>query len=439
MEKNLYPEIYQIRRKRFVSQLDESSCLILPNNNHYFRSNDVEYRFRPDSSFFYLTGFEEPNSACIIIKHKKDFEYILFVEPRNKEMELWTGRNIGIEGAKNIYKADKAFPISDLKSKLKELISKSKNIYYPLGVNQQLEASLTKNIYELQKNSRGGIKSPSCIHDSRNIIYKMRLIKDKNELTWIRKAIHISKEAHLAAIKHSRPKMFEYELESIIEGIFRRLGANGPAYPTIVGSGHNATTLHYIKNNRLIKNGDLILIDAGAEYNYYASDITRTFPANKKFSGPQKDIYEIVLKAQTEAIKQIKPGKRFIDPHNKAVTVIVEGLKELKLLKGSTEKIIRKEEYKQFFMHKLSHWLGLDVHDAGPYTDKKGDSIKLSPGMVLTVEPGIYISNQSKVPKRFKGIGIRIEDDVLVTKDGNEVLTREIPKSIEDLESLRAI
>lgn len=431
------PKIYKARRKRFTSKILEHSCIILPNRALSIRSNDVEYKFKPESNFYYLTGFEEPNSICIIKKDKKDFEYYLFVEPKNKEKEIWIGRKAGLEGAKKVYQADKSFSIHDFKDQLKKLISDSRHIYFSLGQNDKLEREITKTIDELKTNNRAGSKSPNNIIDPRDIIHKMRLIKDEYEIDCIKIAGQISKEAHLKAMISARPKMYEYELESIIEGSFRHLGAEGPAYPTIVGSGQNTTILHYIKNNRQIKNGDLILIDAGAEFNFYASDITRTFPVSKKFTPIQKDLYEIVLKAQIEAIKEIKPGKRFNASYDKAVSILVEGLKDLKLLKGSKEKIIKKGEYKRFFMHKLSHWLGLDVHDAGPYRDDREKSIKLIPGMVLTVEPGIYISKELNVPERFKGIGIRIEDDILVTKTGNKVLTKDIPKSVEEIESLR--
>ena len=431
------PEIYKARRKRFTDEILEYSCVILPNRKLSIRSNDVEYKFKPESNFYYLTGFEEPNSVCIIKKDKKSFEYFLFVEPKNEEKEIWVGKKTGLEGAKHIYRADKSYSIHDFKDQIKKLISDSQHIYFPLGQNDKLERKITKIINELKTSNRTGTKSPNNIIDPRDIIHKMRLIKDKYEIDCIKKAGQISKEAHIKAMLFSKPRIYEYELEALIEYTFRKHGGTGAAYPTIVGSGYNSTVLHYIRNNRQLKNGDLILIDAGAEYNFYASDVTRTFPVSKKFSSVQKDLYEIVLKAQIEAIKEIKPGKRFNASYDRAVSILVEGLKDLKLLKGSKEKIIKKGEYKKFFMHKLSHWLGSDVHDAGPYRDEKEKSIKLAPGMVLTVVPVIYISKELNVPERFKGIGIRIEDDILVTKTGNEVLTKNIPKLVEEIESLK--
>ena len=424
------------RRKELVSQLPENSLVIVPNKLPSIRSNDVEYRFKPDTDFYYLTGFEEPNSICVIKKDKKNFTYVLFIEGQDKEQEIWVGKKCNITYAKSYYKADEAFLISQFDDKLKKLISGIEHIYYPIGKCKELDFKITNLIGEPRKFNRSGIKAPKEILDLRDIVHRMRLIKDSYEIGCIKKASIISKNAHILAMAYARKGMFEHELEAIIEYTFRSEGASGIAYPSIVGSGKNATILHYIKNNRMLQSQDLILIDAGCEYDYYASDLTRTYPENKKFTSVQKDIYEIVLEAQLKAIEQVKPNKRFNDSHNKAVRVLIEGLKELKLLKGSIEEIIKKNKYKKFFMHKLGHWLGLDVHDAGPYFDKGGDSIKLQPGMVMTVEPGIYISsNLEDVPKTFRGIGIRIEDDVLVTKNGNNVLTDGTPKKIHEIEA----
>ena len=436
MKNNFNHSIFEKRRKKLLSKLPENSIVIIPNKSLSIRSNDVEYKFRADSNFYYLTGFEEPNSICILKKEKRNFTYILFVEPRDKDKEIWSGRRAGKEGAKQIYKANESYLFSEFENKLKHFLCNAEHIYFPLGENKSLELKITETINELKKSNRTNSKSPKNISDPRNLIHKMRLIKDSHEIECLKTAARIAKDAHIMAMAYSKPEMYEYEIEAIIEYRFRTLGASGPAYPSIVGSGENSTILHYITNNKIIKKNDLILIDAGCEYNYYASDLTRTFPVSKKFTPVQKSVYKIVLEAQLKAIEQIKPGKRFIDSYNKAVYVLVEGLKDLKLLKDSTEKIIKKGEYKRFFMHKLGHWLGLDVHDAGPYTDEKGNSIKLVPGMVMTVEPGIYISkDDTSVPKHYRGIGIRIEDDVLVTKNGNKVLTAGTPKTIDEIES----
>ncbi len=428
-------KIFAQRRKRFIECLPDGSIVILPNKSHAIRSNDVEYKFKSETNFYYLTGFEEPDSICIFIKEKKSFVYILFVEPKNPDREIWIGKKAGVEGAKSIFGADEAYSISDFNNILSRQIKGKKHIFYSLGSNKKLDLKIGELIDVLRMGSRSGLTSPDLILDPLKIIYNMRLLKDNYEIDCIKKAVEISKDAHIAALSMAKPGIFEYELEAVIEYKFRSLGASGTAYPSIVGSGKNATTLHYINNNKKIQKDDLILIDAGCEYNNYASDITRTFPVSKKFSPAQKAVYEIVLEAQLKSIQEIKPNKRFADSYRKAVKVMVEGLKDLKLLKGSTEEIIKKGKYKKYFMHKLGHWLGLDVHDAGPYFDEKGDSIKLKPGMVMTVEPGIYISGRYDVPKEFCGIGIRIEDDVLLTQSGNNVLSNGIPKMVNEIES----
>ena len=426
------------RRTFFSGELPDNSITIIPNRSVSIRSNDVEYKFKPDTDFYYLTGFEEPNSICVLKKEKRDCLYILFVEPRDKAREIWIGKRFGKEGAKSIYKADEAYLISEFDDQLKKLMKGVEYVYYSLGKNKSLDLKITNMTNDLRRNNRSGIIPLQSICDPSILIHKMRLIKDNYEISCIEKAADISKNAHILTMAYAKVGMFEHELEAIIEYKFRALGAIGPAYPSIVGSGKNCTILHYTNNNKKIKNNDLILVDAGCEYNYYASDVTRTFPVSKKFSGPHRAIYEIVLEAQSKSIEQVRPGKKFIDSYNKAVLVLVRGLKELGLLKGSVEEIIKKGKYKKFFMHKLGHWLGLDVHDVGPYIDNKGDSIKLVPGMVMTVEPGIYISSDLEgVPEKFRGIGIRIEDDVLVTKNGNNVLTSGIPKTISEIESLQ--
>lgn len=431
--------IFVNRRKAFISRLPQNTVAIIPNNSISFRSNDVEYRYRCDSDFYYLTGFDEPNSICVLKKDKKSFTYYLFVEGNDKEKEIWIGKRVGTEGAKTHFKADKSFLIKEFNDKIKKISSGVEYIFFPVGKNKELDITMITLINDSKRSNRAALRTPKMISDPRDIIHKMRLIKNEHEIDCIKNAIDVSQMAHISAMACVKAGMFEYEIESLIEYQFRVLGGIGPAYPSIVGSGKNSTILHYINNNKKIQEGELILIDAGCEYDYYVSDITRTFPAGKKFTPVQKDIYQIVLDAQIKAIDEMKPGKRFIDSYNKAVRVISEGLKELKLLKGSISEIIEREKYKKFFMHKLSHWLGLDVHDAGPYIDDDGSVIKLKSGMVLTVEPGIYISNNDMdVPAMFRGIGVRIEDDMLITKDGNKILTSGIPKSIQEIETIRS-
>lgn len=431
-------DYFQNRRNRFVSQIRDNSLVIIPNQKISIRSLDTEYKFRTDSDFYYLTGIDEPDVICIFKKENGHTSYILFVKPSNKDDEIWIGKSIGLEGAKSIYRADEAFPISDFDKKLGELIRGVDCVYIPFGRNTELDLKITKLLGNLKIRNREAVKTPEGIFDPRDIIHKMRLIKDKNEIATMQHTANISMEAHKLAMSQVKSGMFEYEIEALVDGCFRTVGGVGPAYSTIVGSGENATVLHYIKNDRKTKKNDLVLLDAGCEYGYYASDITRTFPVGRSFTPSQKEIYELVLEAEEKAIGKVKPQTRYIDVYNEAVSVIAQGLKDLGLLKGSVREIIEEKLYKKFFMHRIGHWLGLDVHDTGPYIDSEGNSIKLTPGMILTVEPGIYISpDLDDVPKEFRGIGVRIEDDVLVTRGGHKVLTNNLPKTVSEIENMR--
>lgn len=427
---------YLKRRKNFLGKLPDNSIVVIPNKPISIRSNDVAYKFRPDSDFFYLTGFDEPNSICLFKKERRSSFYYLFIEGADREKEIWIGKKASLQSAKKIYGADKTFLTSDFENIFKKLIQGVEYIHFPFGISKTMDSIITEAFAEARKSIRSGVKIPKAINDPRDIIHKMRLVKDSYEISCILNAANISKSAHILVMASSKAGMYEYELEGLIEYHFRMLGSNGPAYPSIVGSGTNSTILHYSENSRKIKKNDLILIDAGCEFKNYASDLTRTYPENKKFNTVQKDLYQIVLEAQIKAIEKVKPGEKFLDSYNKAVHVIVEGLKGLKLLRGSTSEIIKKRKYKKFFMHRIGHWLGLDVHDAGPYIDEKGNSIKLVPNMVMTVEPGVYIPDYvTDVPKEFLGLGIRIEDDVLVTKTSNRVITSDVPKFIHEIEA----
>lgn len=419
---------FKTRRDKLLADLPDGSLIIIPNKKISIRSNDTEYKFKPDSDFYYLTGIDEPNSICVLKKENNNYVYILFVEPENKAREIWIGKGIGLKRAKSVYKADEAYSIHEFDKHLEELIQEAKYVYVPFGNDEALDLKITRLIGKLKKHNRASRKSPKGVFDPRDIVHSMRLIKEEPEIDCIQRAADISQKAYLLAMSNIRPGMFEHELEAIFDSVFRIYGGVGPAYNSIVGSGNNSTVLHYTKNSRRMQKRDLVLVDAGCEFDYYASDVTRTYPVGPQFTPAQQDIYNIVLEAEQKAIQKVKPGIKFTALYDAAVLVIVKGLKELKLLKGSIEKIIEKEEYKQFFMHKIGHWMGLDVHDVGPYIDDKGNSIRLRPGMVLTIEPGIYIPRSSTAPKHFKGIGIRIEDDVLVTPDGHRVLTEAIPK-----------
>lgn len=429
---------FEARRNKFLSQIEDNSLVIIPNQKVSIRSLDTEYKFRVDSDFYYLTGIDEPDVICVFKKEKNNCSYILFVKPRDKDKEIWVGKSIGLEGAKSIYKAHEAYPLSDFDKELSKLIKGVEHIYIPFGRDPELDLKITKLLGNLKVRNREAVKTPKGLFDPRDIIHKMRLIKDENEIAIMQKAAKISMDAHKLAIESVKPGMFEYEIEALVDGYFRERGGVGPAYSSIVGSGENATVLHYIKNDRKIKKNDLVLLDTGCEYGYYASDITRTFPVSKSFTLPQGVIYELVLEAQEKAIKKVKPGTRYIEVYDEAASVIAQGLKDLGLLKESLKEIIEEKLYKKFFMHRIGHWLGLDVHDVGPYIDSEGNPIKLTPGMVLTVEPGIYISPEADgVPKEFKGIGVRIEDDVLVTEKGQKVLTSGLSKRVSDILAMK--
>jgi len=395
-----------------------------------------EHRYRQDSNFFYLTGFKEPESICILAPEHSEHKFVLFVRPRNKDQEIWTGKRAGVEGAKEEYGAAAAYPLDELDKELPKYFEKVEKIYYTLGSGEKMDEKAVGLLKRFRGKRYESCAGPVSIVDPAETVRNMRAIKDAHELNLIRKAAHISAEAHIAAMKSAKPGMYEYEIQAVIEYNFLKNGADGPAFPTIAGAGANATCLHYETNNCMIKDGDLILLDAGAEYEHYAADITRTFPANGKFSQEQKALYNIVLDAQTAAIETIKPNAKMDEYHEKAVQIIVDGLMDMGLLKGGRDKIMEDKEYNKFYMHNTGHWLGLDTHDVGRH--KSGDVVRpFEAGMVVTVEPGLYIAEDMKeVGEEYRGIGIRIEDDVLVTKDGHEVLTKKVPKTIENIEAI---
>jgi Xaa-Pro aminopeptidase len=410
----------------------------LKNGTAIFGSAEgCRHRYRQDSNFYYLTGFKEPESICVLAPEHPEYKFVLFVRPRDREREIWTGKRAGVEGAKDDYGADAAYTLDELDKELPGFFDKVENIYYTFGSSDNLD----KRVLGLLERARGK-RYESCsgvvsIIDPGEIVRNMRSIKDTHEIDLMRKAAQISSDAHIAAMKTVKPGMYEYELQAVIEYTFMKNGAE-PAYPTIAGAGANATCLHYDFNNCVIKDGDLILIDAGAEYGHYSGDITRTFPANGKFSDLQKELYNIVLNAQIKAIENIKPGVKIDEYHNKAVDVLVDGLMDIGMLKGNRDEIMEEKAYNKFYMHGTGHWLGLDTHDVG--MRKIGDETRpFETGMVVTVEPGLYIAEDlEEVDEKYRGIGIRIEDDVLVTEDGNEVLTAATPKNISDIEAVMA-
>lgn len=403
--------------------------------------NDVEYVFRQDSDFYYLTGFNEPEAVAVLAPHHDKHRFILFVQPNDPEKETWTGYRVGVEGVKERYGADEAYPINELDKNLPQYLEKADRIYYHLGRDRAFNDKILKQWQNLMAGYPKRGYGPIAIEDTNPILHAMRLVKSPAELELMRKAAEISVEAHNHVREFTKPGRYEYEIQAELEHIFRLRGGMGPAYPSIVASGANACVLHYIENNRQMLDNELLLIDAGCAYDYYNADITRTFPVGGKFTPEQKAIYELVLEAQLQAIAQVKPGNPYNLIHDTAVRVLVQGLLDLGLLAGNIDEIIKEEKYKPFYMHGTGHWLGLDVHDAGVY--KHGEEVwqSLQPGQVLTVEPGIYIApnikpaeGQPEVDEKWRGIGIRIEDDVLVTAEGHEVLTDAVPKEVAAIE-----
>lgn len=430
---------YRQRRERLMEKIGHGTA-IFHSAPTAIMHNDVEYNFRQDSDFFYLTGFNEPEAVAVLAPHHEEHRYVLFVRSKDWEQEVWTGYRLGVEAAKDALGADVVYPITELDEKLPQYLEKADRLYYRLGRNQTFDDRILHHWQHLlvTYNKRG--TGPTALEDPRFILGALRQVKSEAELDLTRQAIAIAAEAHIQAMQQARPGRYEYEIQAELEHYFRIKGAMGPAYPSIVASGPNACILHYVDNTRQMQAQDLLLIDAGCAYGYYNSDITRTFPINGRFTAEQKALYELVLAAQKAAIAEVKPDNPYDQMHKTAVRVLTEGLVELGLLTGSLEQLIEEEKYKPFYMHRTGHWLGLDVHDAGIY--RQGETWQtFQPGYITTVEPGLYIGPETKpaegqpdIPDRWRGIGIRIEDDVLVTATGHEVLSAAVPKEVRDLE-----
>jgi Xaa-Pro aminopeptidase len=438
MEGSDQREIFQRRRKRFMEQLN-GGVAILPGAPVAVRSADVEYPYRQDNDFYYLTGFTEPESIALFAPGSPQGEFVMFVLPRDKERETWTGPRAGVEGAIAEFGADKAYPADQVGALLPNWLQKADSVYYAFGRNEKVNELVLSALRSCQAmRSRTG-SGPAALFDPGELLHEARLFKQPDELAAMRRAIAISAEAHARAMSTARDGMVEWELEALIDYTFRSRGAAGPSYPSIIASGPNATILHYVRNDRQMKKGELVLIDAGAEYNFYASDITRTFPIGARFSPPERALYELVLAAQLRGIESIRPGVSIDEVHDAALRVLVDGMRELKLVAGTTDELITAGTYRRYYMHRTSHWLGMDVHDVGLYRIGK-EPRRLEPGMVLTVEPGIYIpADDDSAAPEMRGIGIRIEDDVLVTPFGHEVLSQAIPKSVSEVEALTAV
>ena len=430
-------QIYRARRDAVLQSMRSRSgggLALVPTAPEVPRNRDSLYPFRHDSYFYYLSGFPEPEAVVALVASPEGDRHLLFCRERNEEREIWDGFRYGPDAAREIFGFDEAHPISALSAKLPEMASDRPALFTPLGLFEAWDRRVTDLLNEVRNRVRSGVSAPDEVVDVRATLDTMRLVKDDHELALMRRASAISSAAHRRAMARARPGMHEYEVEAELIHEFLRHGAQAVAYSPIVASGPNACVLHYRDNNRQMLDGELLLIDAGCEFQGYASDITRTFPIGGRFSGPQRAIYELVLAAQLACIDAVKPGAPFHDYHHVAERVLAQGFIDLGLLSGSLDAVLESGSYKQFYMHRAGHWLGMDVHDAGLY-QVQGESMRLAPGMVLTVEPGAYIRPADNVPEAFWNIGVRIEDDVLVTADGVENLTDATPKSVADVEA----
>lgn len=399
------------------------------------RNRDVEHSYRQDSDFFYLTGFDEPESVLILTNQHDEHQVVLFVRPRQRDREIWDGPRAGVDGAVESYGADVAFPIDELEKRLPDYIGNVTRLHYRIAQDDASDRQVFDCIALLRRGARRGVTAPEVIVDTSVHLHEMRMRKSEAEIAIMRRAAAITREAHVRAMAMAAPGIREYEVDAELLHVFRKHGSERPAYDSIVGSGPNATILHYRAGNRVMEDGELLLIDAGCELDYYASDVTRTLPVNGRFTSEQRAIYELVLASQKEAIAAVKPGVTLDDIHQGAIRTITEGLVSLGLLEGETNALIEEKKYEPFYMHRTSHWLGMDVHDVGRYYEH-GKHRPLESGFVLTIEPGIYIApDKENVGPAWRGIGIRIEDDVVVTESGCDVLTAEIPKEVRDVEN----
>ena len=417
-----------------MRMVGHGGIVILPSAPVRMRSRDVEYRFRQDSDFYYLTGFAEPDSVAVLVPGRDNGEYLLFCRERDPEKELWDGRRAGQDGAIRDHDADDAFPIDDIDDILPGIMEFCSRVYYTMGVYSEFDSRIADWVNSLRSRESRGVHTPQEFVALDHLLHDMRLYKSRAEISAMRKSAGVATKAHVRAMQAVRPGMYEYEIEAEFVSEFRFNNA-WLSYSPIVGSGANSCTLHYVENNDRVADGDLLLIDAGCELDYYASDITRTIPVNGKFSPEQRAVYDIVLEAQLAAIEKTRTDSHWNEPHDAAVKVVTRGLKKIGLLDGTLSRLIKDGAYREFFMHRTGHWLGMDVHDVGDY--KVGDEWRLlEPGMVTTVEPGIYIPASRKVPARWHNIGIRIEDDVVVTSNGPDVLSKGLVKDPDEIESL---
>jgi Xaa-Pro aminopeptidase len=429
-------EAFRARRERYL-RMAGGAVTVLPAAHERFRSRDTEVRFRQDSDFHYLTGFPEAEAVAVLTPHDPERRFTLFVRPRDPESEAWSGPRLGVEGARERFGADAAYPLGELDAHLRDLLRPAEEVVYALGAHPEMDRRMLGLMGGFRKWRQRSGTAPLVVRDPDTLLAEMRVVKEPAELELHRRAARITAGGHLAAMRAARPGIGEWELESVLDGHFRGAGGGGPAYPTIVGSGAGATTLHYVANDRRARDGELVLVDAGAEVGMYAADITRTWPVSGRFSPAQRAVYEIVLEAEEAALATVRPGVPVLDAHDAAVRVLTRGMVELGLLAGDVDELVQGGGYRRFYMHQTSHWLGLDVHDVGPYRRPGGGPVPLEPGMVLTIEPGIYVPESAEdVPAELRGIGVRIEDNAVVTPDGHEVTTRGVPVSVAEVEAL---
>jgi Xaa-Pro aminopeptidase len=428
------PAIFAARRDAYMEALGPGAVAVVRSLPERLRNGDSYHRFRQHSDLVYLTGFLEPDTTLILRPGAEADRIVMFVRPRDPELETWDGRRAGLEGAKQDFGAEAAFASADLPARLWELIANTDELHYSLGLDPDMDHLIGAALVKLRKLEKRGKRPPRAVVDPRAALHELRLRKRPEELAALRKAATISSDAHVLAMGLGRPGIFEHEVEALINYTFRNRGGAGPGYSTIVGAGENATILHYTANRCAIAEGDLVLVDAGCEYDHYTADITRTWPASGRFTPAQRQVYDAVLATQKSAIAMAKPGVTIDDIHHHCVNHLTEAMLSLGLLSGTAAERITDQTYRKYYMHGTSHWLGLDVHDVGAYT-REGKPRPLEPGMVITVEPGLYIAlDDTTAPAALRGIGVRIEDDVVITPDGHEVLTAACPKEVEDLE-----
>ncbi|MCX5741754.1 MAG: aminopeptidase P N-terminal domain-containing protein [Proteobacteria bacterium] len=430
------PAVFAARREAFMTAIGPDAVAVVSSLPERLRNGDAMHPFRQHSDLYYLTGFVEPDTTLVLRPGAGTDRTVMFVRPRDPEMETWDGRRAGLEGAKARYGADVAYPVAELELRLWDLLANHDELHFALGLDERMDLRITAAIARLRRTEKKGRRPPRAVVDPRLTLHELRLHKRPEELAALRTACAITADAHVAAMKRGRPGTFEYQLEATLDYTFRSRGGSGPGYASIVGAGDNATILHYIENRCEIMDGDLVLIDAGCEYDHYTGDISRTWPASGTFSAAQRDVYDRVLATQEAAIAMVKPGVTIDEIHTFCVRALTTAMIDLGLLAGTVDERIADGSYRRFYMHGTSHWLGLDVHDAGAYT-RGGKARPLQPGMVITIEPGLYIPLHAvEVPERLRGIGVRIEDNILVTDDGHENLTIACPKDVATIEAL---